>query len=298
MATLIVSVPPHDAEHLIEDEQPMKFNSKVTGGLAWAGLVLILAVPSADMLTKPSAFRADPGGTIGEDAATGGADVTKTAAIKAPTPAIRSIAPASPVASDDPVGSYVASGKPLPSYISDAPAAAPAAEKVATAPVAPAAIKKIVAPSMPQTAAVKSDGTLAGVTDTMTTASIDTAGVTPPPVPYPASLRPAGRVASTATGRQPLIVDEESLVRDEVALRSGEPFLPQREPRIIDDEELEEWDSGSLADYLERRGLISDSDRAVRTLERQYDEDGFFLSDGPNSRARVIRRYRDGDDLF
>lgn len=275
----------------------MKLNSKVTGGLAWAGLVLILAVPSADMLTKPSAWRADTSGTDSKDVTTGGGEVIRTAVVTAPKPATRRVAPATPAASDDPVESYVASGKKLPSYISDAPNAGSAAPEVATAPAAPAAIKKIVVPSTPQTAAVRSDGTFAEDTDSITTASIETVGVTPPPVPYPASMRPTGRVTSTATvGRQPLIIEDDPLARREVASQPVEPFLPLGEPRIIDDDELEEWDSGSLADYLERRGLISDSDQAVRTLESEFDEDGFFLSDGPHSRARLIGRYR--DDLF
>ncbi len=35
----------------------MKLNSKVTWGLAWTGLAVILAVPSADFLTGPWAAR-------------------------------------------------------------------------------------------------------------------------------------------------------------------------------------------------------------------------------------------------
>ena len=275
----------------------MKLNSKVTGGLAWAGLVLILAVPSADMLTKPSAWRADTAGTDSEDVTAGGGAVVRTAVVTAPKPATRSMAPATAATSDDPVESYVASGKKLPSYISDAPTSGRAAPEVAAAPAEPAATRKIVVPSTPQTAAVKSDGTFAEDTDDITTASIETVGVTPPPVPYPASMRPVGRVASTATvGRQPLIIEDDPLARREVASQPVEPFLPLGEPRIIDNDELEEWDSGSLADYLERRGLISESDQAVRTLESEFDEDGFFLSEGPNSRARLIGRYR--DELF
>jgi hypothetical protein len=104
---------------------------------------------------------------------------------------------------------------------------------------------------------------------------------------------------STATvGRQPLIIEDDPLARREVASQPAEPFLPQGAPPIIAGEELEDWDSGSLADYLERRGLISDSDQAVWALEDEFEEDGFFLSDGPNSRARLIGRYRDGRDLF
>lgn len=277
----------------------MKLNSKVTGGLAWAGLVLILAVPSADMLTKPSAWRADPGGTGSSDAAAGSESLPKTAAITAPRPATRPAASAVPAASDDPVESYVASGRKLPSYISDAPATAGAGSEVATASSKPAAVKQIVVPSTSQTAAVTSDGTFAKETDQITTASVR-ADIQTPPVPYPASMRPSGRTVTAARNAdQPLIVDEDLLTRRQVASQPVEPFRPQGAPPVIVGEELEEWDAGSLADYLERRGLISDSDRAVRTLESEFDEDDFFLSDGPNSsRVRLIGRYRGGVELF
>jgi hypothetical protein len=278
----------------------MKLNSKVTGGLAWAGLVLILAVPSADMLSKPSAWRADPGGAESSAATSGSEAAPKTATIKAPRPATRPAAPAAPAtpaADGDPVESYVASGKKLPSYISDSPASTGAATEVAAAPAAPAAVKKIVVPSTPQTAAVSGNGTFVQATDEMTTASVETAPRTPP-MPYPASMRPAGRTA-TAGEQPPLIIEEDPLTRRDVASQSSEPFFRSQAPAVIDGGELDEWDSGSLADYLERRGLISDSDGAVRTLERDFDDDGFFLSDRPNrSRARLIGRYRDGSDLF
>ena len=60
----------------------MKLNSKVTGGLAWAGLALVLAVPSADMLTKPSVKSA----TITSDM-----DAIQTASV---TPAAKPVVPA------------------------------------------------------------------------------------------------------------------------------------------------------------------------------------------------------------
>lgn len=282
----------------------MKFNSKVTGGLAWAGLVLILAVPSADMLSKPFAGRADTGG-----AETGAAPVVesaaKTAELTAPKPASRPATRPAPAAGGDPVDSFVASGKKLPSYISDGPTApaAPVVTQVAKAPAAPAAVKEITVPTTPGTAprttAVRTDGTLAVETDELTTASVGTVGATPPPVPYPASMRPAGRTISTASvGEAPLVIDEDPLARREVASQSSARFQPQGAPPVVAGEELEEWNSGSLADYLERRGLISGSDEPDRISDSEYDEDGFFLSDGPNERPRLIGRYRDSWELF
>lgn len=276
----------------------MKLNSKVTGGLAWAGLVLILAVPSADMLSKPSAWQANASG--GEDGAAVVEDATKTAALTAPKPAPRPAVRTASVSADDPVEAFVASGKKLPSYISDTPASEPPVQEVAKAPVAPATVKKLEVPATPQVAAVDADGTFVRDTDEITTASVGSVGATPPPMPYPASLRPEGRSVSTVTIDQPaLVIDDGELARREVASQPVEPFLPREAPPVIAGDELEEWNSGSLADYLERRGLISDSGEPERFSDSEYDEDGFFLSDGPNrDRPRLVGRYRDSWDLF
>lgn len=273
----------------------MKLNSKVTGGLAWAGLVLILAVPSADMLSKPSAWQANASG--GADGAAVVEDAAKTAALTAPKPAPRPAVRTASVRADDPVEAFVASGKKLPSYISDTPASETPVQEVAKAPVAPATIKKLEVPATPQLAAVDADGTFVRDTDEITTASVGSVGVTPPPMPYPASLRPEGRSVSTVTIDQPaLVIEDGELVRREVA---SQPVLTREAPPVIAGDELEEWNSGSLADYLERRGLISDSGEPARFSDSEYDEDGFFLSDGPNDdRPRLVGRYRDSWDLF
>src|SRR5690606_26033990 len=102
------------------------------------------------------------------------------------------------------------------------------------------------------------------------------------PVPYPASKRPAPpatEVASAgpvgtvpavpATGApttgEPLIIDEDLVERRDEAvarvLEDDQPAAVSR-PRVVEGDELEEWDSGSLAEYLERKGLMSDSERA------------------------------------
>ena len=68
---------------------------------------------------------------------------------------------------------------------------------------------------------------------------------------------------------------------------------------MVTGDELEEWDSGSLADYLERRNLISESN--AQASNSDFDDDGFLLEDGPNdnrSNARVIRRLPRNSDFF
>jgi len=259
----------------------MRLNSKVTGGLAWAGLVLVLAVPSADMLTKPSAKTV----TVSS-----GTDATQTASI---APAVRPVVPAvkpvvKPVAAavgkpagTDVVEEYVSTGKKLPSYISDAPQ---------TTAQAPAASKPLVVPTAPATAQVGPDGTFAA-DDRTVVASVA-------PVPYPASMRPRPATTATVTAdeRSPLIVDEEAVAQREATLRAVGPVL-EDEPPVVGDEQLEEWDSGSLADYLERKGLISEAEQA-QPVDSDYDPDGFFLDEGPNrSNVRVVRRLRPGEDF-
>lgn len=264
----------------------MRLNSKVTGGLAWAGLVLVLAVPSADMLTKPSAKTMT---------AASARDATETASVapvaRPVVPAVKpAAAAATPVAAtagkptgNDVVEEYVSSGKKLPSYISDAPQ---------TTAQAPATSKPLVVPTAPATAAVAPGGTFAEG-DRTEVASVA-------PVPYPASMRPRPAITTVtlpSDAESPLIVDEEAVAQREATLRAVEPVLAD-EPQVIGDEQLEEWDSGSLADYLERKGLISEAEQA-QPVDSDYDPDGFFLNDGPNrSKARVVRRLRDGEGFL
>jgi hypothetical protein len=268
----------------------MKLNSKVTGGLAWAGLVLVLAVPSADMLTKPSANSA----TITSDmdavetaSITPAVQAAAPAAVKPVVPVVKPVVPATRqvAAGNNVVEDFISSGKKLPSYISDAPAAT--AQQ-------PAAVKPVTAPSVPATAAVKPDGTFADQAEAKL-ASVQPAMQVTAPVPYPASKRPKPTAVATAASASeaPLIIDDEDvLVQREATLLPLEPIPPSGSPSIVTQDQLEEWDSGSLADYLERKGLISD---AVERLDSQFDEDGFFLRDGPNN--STVRRRRDNDDV-
>jgi hypothetical protein len=247
----------------------MKLNPKVTGGLAWAGLVLILAVPSADMLMKPQ----DQAATITSDM-----DAIRTASVT-PKPAV-----ATTPAAGDPVDSYIASGKKLPSYISDAP--------VEAASQAPVRTPKLVVPSTPAAAP--------GATLEVAALPGD-APEAAPPTPYPASMRPKAPLmtASVSSEAAPLILDEELVTRREQAVArvlDGDLVDVGGPDRFVRGDQLEEWDSGSLADYLERRGMLSE-DRSQASAS-DYDPDGFFLDEGPNSDRRLIRRVRPRDFFF
>jgi hypothetical protein len=283
----------------------MKLNPKLTGGLAWAGLILILAVPGADMLTQQPA---DSANTM-----TTGVDPESTAVV-APVPAAAGEAEPAQVAGTDPVDGYLSSGKKLPSYISDAPAELAVTQPPATvrvvAPTGPAADEPKVA-TVPQ---VKPVVAAPAATDPVEVASVDAARpVLIAPQPYPADKRPIApqvivtQPSTVATTEAPLIIDEGQTARRDAAVAAvldDEPVRLQ-EPsrssaRVVTEDELEEWDTGSLADYLERRGYMSEDDAQALNDEGEFDEDGFFLDDGPNASdgRRVVRRLPRRDDGF
>jgi len=262
----------------------MKLNSKLTGGLAWAGLVVVLAVPSADLLTGKK--DGDSAKAVTPLMTSSSTDAIQTATVettKAPSPQ-PTIKRSVQTAAQDPVESYVSSGKKLPSYISDAPADSASTKQVET--------PKLVVPS-----STTNTTTLQPVEDTQVAALPKDEEA---PIPYPASMRPAAKtevasttvvtapttpvktttivapqtgitpdstatttstnVASTApvngADEQPLIIDEDVVQRRDEAVAKVLDDEPQvaatQEPRRIEGDQLEEWDSGSLADYLER----------------------------------------------
>jgi len=251
----------------------MKFDSKVKGGLAWAGLFVILAVPSADLL-----FGKDNAPAANLAVTPGVAEAKPALVVPAARPVLTtdSIATASvtvPAAkSDDPVDTYLQAGKKLPSYISDAD----------TAP----AIKPAVPAAVPAKAPVEV-AALNPVTET-------------PPVPLPRDARPkatAPLVASipAAPAEQPLIIDETDLAQREAALtqpnRPVEPF-PLSDGGAADDtvvtgDQLEEWDSGSLADYLERKGLLSEQ----AAQQNAEDDSDFVFNDGPSRPRKPLNDF-------
>ena len=256
----------------------MKINPKVTGALAWTGLVLVLAVPAADMLGGKPEAKATLTSDMDQVKVT---DQVKTASVKPVVPQpVKTETAAAPALTGDPVADFTKSGRKMPSYISgnDGPVV-----EVST-PAAP--VKK------PGTVTVNPDGTIDKPVTTLpaTVQEPEVASIKPDlvaPVPLPASARPQRQTVTTlpAPTDSPLILDEGTVA-------STGPLPPKDivpDDRLVTGDELDEWDSGSLADYLARKGLISEASTSAAPSS-SYDADGFFLSDGPNGprRSRVI----------
>ena len=104
----------------------MTLDRRITGGLAWAGLLVVVGVPSADALTSYLSNRdasvlpavVAPASQAAPVAAKPVAEVQPATTKPA---VVQQVAAAKPQAAPtaDPVDRFVASGKKLPSYISD-----------------------------------------------------------------------------------------------------------------------------------------------------------------------------------
>lgn len=180
-------------------------------------------------------------------------------------PAAKPVAEPDPVttasaaaSSGDAVDDFLQSGRALPSYISDGGASAP----TQTASVTPVTTAKPVPVPAPVT------------TTTPVPAPEQVASVPPTRIvtfPTPVTERPASVPRSQVAAQPPLVIDTQA------------PVLVDTGTPVITASDLEDWESGPLSEFLARRQGASGPAPA------DYDEDGFFLDEGPNSRARVWR---------
>lgn len=274
----------------------MQIDRRVTNGLAWAGVLLVVGIPTADFLSaqflgdptleptaqiavveriapvpaplsqRPATPVAKPEAQVA--AATPAAKpvvvappakpAVQAAAVTPTKPVVAAPAAANPAAGTaDAVNAWLDSGKPLPSYITDESAAQPtqvAATPPARPPIAPA----------PTTAPA--------AIDPVQVASIQQPKVAP--MPMPLSMRPSPvAVVRPAANAVPVAV-----VGPNNDLIVATPGSGPRPPADITAQELEDWESGPLAEFLaERQGSRADV---------TYDEDGFFLDEGPNRQPR------------
>jgi hypothetical protein len=274
----------------------MRLNSKLTGGLAWAGLILVLAVPSADILTKP---QGDAARTITSDM-----DAIETAtvapAVKPDVVRVVTAPTVKPVTAAPPKPSFIVEGAP-DTAATDPTRIGPETDYQLTTPGAST-------PARPATQVATAEPQLI----------LDPPAVAP--VPRPATARPHTPVdygppapetyVATAPAEQPLFIEpqpsiatEQPLIIDETQIERREaavdrileaPVVRSAPAPVIEGDQLEEWDSGSLADYLQRRGLLSGGGEQA---SRDFDSNGFFLDEGPNE-ADEPRRRRDDDFFF
>ena len=244
----------------------MKLNSKVTWGLAWTGLAVVLAVPSADFLTGKL------GGNGSAAVLTSDVEPVKTASI---TPAqlpvktvttvktkngISIVPPGGTAPAADPVDKVLSNGKALPAYISDGDSSA------------------------------KTETQVAGIDPT-------------PPTPFPAWARPKAapivtapviNTPTTTTSPAPVVIVDDTTLTGSI----DQPAAIVPPAPIVDDSA--NWDEQTLRQYLERRGILEGGADELRSTARvtersnNYDPDGFYLNDGPNGdrMTRETRRQR------
>ncbi len=247
----------------------MQINRRITNGLAWAGLIVVVAVPVADAVS---------GQLMGERPQVAVATVADAAPLPAPlsqrpnkpvieTAAVTPAKPAVPVAAkpaagSNPVDSFLSSGKALPSYITGGDAA-PA--QAVTTP-APAVTEPAVAPA--QTAAVP--GKPAMPASPSTSNPVEMAALTPAriaPVPMPLSMRPTPVTQPLATNGvdDPIVLPPEMLADN----------APQ--PMVVDD--LQDWESGPLSEFLAQR-------QGRQSSATVNEDDAYFVDDRPRHRPR------------
>lgn len=261
----------------------MKLNPKITWGLAWAGLALVLIVPSADYLTGKlgDGSKAAVLTSTTEPVQPSAADTLETASVTTTvTPKGITITPKGTAvpASSDPVDKYLESGKTLPDYISDGNTTAAMPASASTAPTQVAALDpKPVATSVA-------------------------------PTPFPSWARPTTSVPSPASDA--VVIVDDSIYVDEAAISDDDVPVYDSAPAYDDQGS---WDDESLREYLERRGILEGGDVADRSSASvtvrdrdsecdaydEYDPDGFYLSEGPNSDCdRAAARQARLDALF
>lgn len=256
---------------LRERVQQMRLNSKLTWGLAWTGLAIVVAVPSADFLTGQAGGKTaavltsttepvvDRPVTPPPTASARTASVTTTV-----TPNGIKITPAGSAGGADPVNDYLKANKALPDYISGGGAPASVAPtQVATVEPTPTVVAPVPFPSRPP--------------DIVTPVRSATTG--------PTELPPPDDVST------PFVVDDDPQL-DQATVEPAGPVPPEPigdEPRS--------WRGMTLEQYLDRNGLVDDgSTRSTATVtvtdrsDPNYDPDGFYLSDGPNGQGAYPRR--------
>jgi hypothetical protein len=278
----------------------MSIDRRITNGLAWAGVLLVVGVPTADLLSAQF---------IGAPATPASVQVAVVERI-APVPAPASQRPAAPVAKP-PVQVAVASPKPVVSPV--VPAAKPVAAPVAAA-VAPTAKPTVTpaaetadavdaflqsgrslpsyitgagAPVAPSQVATTPPARTPIITTPAAIDPVEVAAIPPQkvaPMPMPLSMRP--EPVSVA------LVQEQPLIVVPTGLTPASPAVIVRPPANVTAADLDDWETGPLSDFLAERQAGN------AYVDPGVDANGFFLDQGPNRRQRDRVIAREVDDFF
>lgn len=256
----------------------MPIDRRIANGLAWAGALVVVAIPAADAALRQfgpqsslqvAVVEAQPEmPALPTSASQRPEPVVTESPVVSQEPAVVAKPESKPVVAPDPVvtataqtgatsgdalDDFLKSGRPLPSYISDGGNAAPsqAAPVTSTTVVKPAPVATAPEPEPEQVAALPR-----------------TRIVT---FPTPVSERPPSVPSRPVAAQPPLVVETQ--------------------PPLVTAADLDDWESGPLSEFLARRQA------GTGQAPADYDPDGFFLDQGPNSSARVWRfpeAYEDG----
>ena len=249
----------------------MQIDHRIITGLAWAGALLVVAIPAADFALSRFAGPPAPQVAVIEErpeaeapvptpvvppAARPGTPAPEAAAPAASDPVVTSAA-ARPVSGEDAVDAYLRSGRSLPGYISNGEGLAAGPEPDVVPESAPA----------PETAAASEPE--------------------PPVRPEPPVTAPAPVVAMPT----PLSERPPSVASVQPAPSAPPALVVDTPAPVVTAEDLEDWETGPLSDFLANRQ--GQGNRAPADYD--YDPDGFFLDEGPNARRvqRFPRAYED-----
>lgn len=260
----------------------MKMDRRLTNGLAWAGALLVIGIPAADYITGTFASSGTPSVAV-VDASPVAAEATAVVPPAAPKPVVTDVPKTAPTpaakpqavaSASDPVSAFQQSGKPLPSYITGGGSAS------------------TVAPAKPVTQPTVQQPTQAVTTPAPTTATpapaeqVAALPAKAAPTPMPLSMRPQPVTVPLASNQPPLIIDQPTAA----------PVAPvQQQPdNLVTAQDLEDWESGPLNEFLARRGQQSSATYRVQqnAPAPAYDGNGFWLDEGPRN-----QRYSD-DDVY
>lgn len=214
----------------------MQIDRRITNGLAWAGLVVIVAIPVADAVSAQMVGERD---TIALASIKGNGEIAVPVRAQPTLPApvikpvvkpVAALAPVKPIVSATPVADFLATGKALPSYITAGDAASAQTVPTPTHPAIPAPV------------AIK---------------PVEVAKIAP--VPMPLSMRPFS-VAPNQTQNQ---TQNQTIVIPPEIVANGD-----RSPMVVDN--LEDWETGPLSEFLAQRHSSASltRDRAVYDDER------------------------------
>lgn len=251
------------------DVWTMQIDRRITNGLAWAGVILVVGVPAADLLSAQFA------GGDAPQVAVISPEVPNAVPAAAPQPST-DVAVATPAVKPaatggDVVDTFLQSGKPLPSYITGggAPAPAPVAATPAPKPVVPNQPAK---PAEIQQATTTPAARPPIVTDPVQVAALPTPAKVAP-VPMPLSMRPKPVIVPVAATTEPVLI-----VPDRVVAPLPPANVVPQAPVNVTAADLEDWESGPLSEFLAARQQQGGSSATVT-----YDPNGYYLDEGPNA---------------